>query len=140
LIAWAGYNLYKKKTIPIGGNENSAVVLKEDTTTEIKNDTLANAPAQPDSIALLKKKDSIATVAKQIDSGQYKFVILATANKNRALRRYNQLHSFDVKVKMQTKDSSFFKIYFTIPAAPKDTLRIKDSLNSYYATKTIIEQ
>lgn len=140
LIAWAGYNLYKKKTIPINGNENSSVVLKDDTTTEIKDDTLANAPAHPDSIALLKKKDSIATAAKQIDSGQYKFVILATANKNRALRRYNQLLSFDVKVKMQTKDSSFFKIYFTIPAAPKDTLRIKDSLNSYYATKTIIEQ
>lgn len=77
---------------------------------------------------------------KRTDSSQYKFVILATANKSRALRRYKQLVSFDTKVKMETKDSSFFKVYFTILAPPRDTLHIKDSLSNYYATKTVIEQ
>ena len=140
LIGWGGYNLYKNKTITKSENENSSAVQQEDTTGQLRNDTTGNSPLQSDSSAA-KKKDSTPTMAsRRTDSSQYKFVILATANKSRALRRYNQLISFDSKVKMETKDSSFFKVYFTIPAAPKDTLHIKDSLSNYYATKTIIEQ
>ena len=139
IIAWAGYNLYKKKTVPVSNSENSSVVLKDDTATETKNDTVANTvAAQPDSTEL-KKKDSISIAWKQTDTNQYKFVILATANKYRALKRFNQLLSFELKVKMDTKDSSFFKIYFPLHVSPKDTLRIRDSLNTYYGTKTIIE-
>jgi hypothetical protein len=40
---------------------------------------------------------------------------------------------------MQTKDSSFFKLYFAFPAVAKDTVHIKDSLNLVYATHTFIE-
>ncbi len=139
IIAWAGYNLYKKKTVPVNNTADSEVVLKEDTETVRKPDSATLAAAQTDSVSG-KKKDSIALVSKRPDSSLYKFVILATANKNHALRRYKQLDSISHAVRIATKDSSIFKVYFVIHTSPKDTLHIKDSLNSFYATKTIIEQ
>ena len=138
IIAWAGYNLYRKKTVPINNSPNNEVALKEDTETVQKTDTSKNTIVQPDSTTV--KKDIVVLAPKLTDSSLYKFVILTTTNKHRALKRYNQLDSIEHKVKISTKDSSLFKIYFLIHAAPKDTLRIKDSLNSFYATKTIIEQ
>ncbi len=138
IIAWAGYNLYKKKTAPTNNGPNSEVALKEDTETVQKIDTSKNINVQPDSIAT--KKDNIVLAPKPTDSSFYKFVILTTTNKHRAFRRYNQLDSIEHKVKISTKDSSLFKIYFVIHTSPKDTLRIKDSLNGFYATKTTIEQ
>ena len=139
IIAWAGYNLYRKKTIPINNSPNSEVALKEDTETVQKADTSKNTNIQPDSVTT--KKDNITRISKPTaDTSFYKFVILTTTNKHRAIRRYNQLDSIEHKVKISTKDSSLFKVYFVIHTSPKDTLRIKDSLNSFYATKTTIEQ
>jgi len=138
IIAWAGYHLYKKKTVPVNNSANSEVVLKEDTETVQKPDTTA-INTIVDSLAA-KKKDSATLVSKKPDSSLYKFVILTTPNKNRAFRRYKQLDSISHAVKIMTKDSSIFKVYFVIHSSPKDTLHIKDSLNSFYATKTIIEQ
>jgi hypothetical protein len=139
LIGWGGFNLYKNKILGSSENENTSKVQQPDSTSQINNDTAGNAPLQTDSAATKKKDGTPFMASKRNDSAQYKFVILATANKFRALRRYNQLISSDIKVKMETKDSSLFKVYFTIPAVPKDTLHIKDSLSNYYATKTTIE-
>jgi hypothetical protein len=68
----------------------------------------------------------------------YRFVILSTDNKHRALRRYNQLLGYQLNIKMDQKDSSWFKLYFPIPARPKDTTYIKDSLSETYAAPTVI--
>ncbi len=138
IIAWAGYNLYKKKTVPLSSKTDSEVVLKEDTDSVQKTDTLTGS-ISPDSLTA-KKKDSLLLVSKRPDSSFYKFVILTTPNKNHAIRRYKQLDSIEHNVKLNTKDSSIFKVYFVIHTSPKDTLHIKDSLNSFYATKTTIEQ
>jgi hypothetical protein len=70
----------------------------------------------------------------------YRFVILETANKNRALRRYNQLLGYQLNIKMDQKDSSFFKLYFPIPAGIRDTTHIRDSLADVYAAHVRIEQ
>jgi hypothetical protein len=69
----------------------------------------------------------------------YRFVILQTANKGHALRRYNQLLGYQLNIKMAQKDSSFFKLYFPIAAAPRDTTQIKDSIADVYASKVSIE-
>jgi hypothetical protein len=140
LIGWGGYNLYKNKIAGPDENENTSKVQQQDTSGQLNTDTAGNAPRQVDSSSTKKKDSNPFMASKRSDSSQYKFVILATANKFRALKRYKQLISSDIKVKMETKDSSFFKVYFTIPAVPKDTLHIKDSLSNYYATKTVIEQ
>ncbi|HET6252571.1 MAG TPA: hypothetical protein VFE32_00790 [Puia sp.] len=70
----------------------------------------------------------------------YRFVILSTDNKHHALRRYNQLLGYQLNIKLDQKDSSWFKLYFPISARPKDTTYIKDSLSDTYAApKVIIE-
>ncbi len=71
----------------------------------------------------------------------YHFVILETANKNHALRRYNQLLGYQLTIKMDQKDSSWFKLYFPISATIRDTAHIKDSLADVYAAPHVrIEQ
>lgn len=68
----------------------------------------------------------------------YKFVILSTDNKHHALRRYNQLLGYQLNIKMDQKDSSWFKLYFPIPALARDTAYIKDSLSETYAAPRVI--
>jgi hypothetical protein len=77
----------------------------------------------------------VPTVGQQL----YRFVILQTANKGHALRRYNQLLGYQLNIKMDQRDSSFFKLYFPIAAAPRDTTQIKDSIADVYASKVSIE-
>lgn len=142
VIAWAGYNLYKKKTLPSGNNTDSGLVLKSDTETTVKPDT-SNSPTVVPADTARPKKPEVVLKPSPIATGDslvYKFVILETSNKFRALRRFNQLLNYQLNVKMDTKDSSFFKVYFPILTSPRDTSKIKDSLNDYYATKTLIEQ
>ncbi len=136
LIGWGGYTLYKKNTYPDMGNVPAAdkAGSQKDTASP------AAVPVSPAPDSVLPAKPPAAANPGKYDSGIYKFIILATDHKKRALRRYDQLISFDLKVKMDTKDSTFFKLYFSIPALPKDTNRIKDSLNRVYATKVLIEK
>ena len=70
----------------------------------------------------------------------YHFVILRTENKNHALRRYNQLLGYQLNIHMETKDSTFFKLYFPIAATVRDTTHIRDSLADVYAARISIEQ
>jgi len=70
----------------------------------------------------------------------YHFVILRTPNKVHALRRYNQLLGFRLNIRMETKDSTFFKLYFPVAAVPRDTTHIKDSIADVYAANVVIEK
>ena len=69
----------------------------------------------------------------------YHFVILQTANKGHALRRYNQLLGYQLNIKMYQKDSSWFKLYFPIAATIRDTTHIRDSLADVYAAHVTVE-
>ena len=70
----------------------------------------------------------------------YRFVILRTGNKDHALRRYNQLLGYQLNIKLEQKDSTFFKLYFPIASVPRDTTHIRDSLADVYAARVSIEQ
>ncbi len=131
VIAWGGFMMYKKNSVINQHDINTA------SDTGIKTDT-AQLIAAKDSVA--KNTTAIAPAVQLKDSNMYKFIILETANKARALKRYNQLLSYDLKINMYTKDSSFFKVYFTFPALAKDTVHIKDSLLRQYAHQVIIER
>jgi hypothetical protein len=140
IIAWGGYKLYEKN-VSSESNEQTVSVLVNDTTS-IKIDSQQISKPTVDS-SQIKKEVAAITKSEQLksrnDSLPFKFVILQTNNKFKALKRSNQLLSYLLKIKIQTRDSSFFKLYFAFPAIPKDTVRIKDSLNLVYATHTIIE-
>ena len=64
-------------------------------------------------------------------AGNYKFVV-ETADKFRGLTRFNKLKGFGLDIKMETRDSLSFKLYFVLPAMAADTSRLLDSLRRLY--------
>lgn len=154
IIAFGGYYLYKRNNYAEPAAENRARVVPESTATAAA-DTSAQTPMKPADSNQAVKKDTttvntqpIAAIPPAVQhevtagTGQslYHFVILRTENKNHALRRYNQLLGYQLNIHMETKDSSFFKLYFPIAATIADTTHIRDSLADVYASRITIEK
>ena len=123
LAIFGGYIVYTKTK-----NKKEAVVVKEDIK-PVFTDTL---PKNTDSIPPITKQDDMA--------GMYRFVIEKAA-RQRAFFRYNHLRENLIDVKMDTKDSVLFNLYFLLPSTPADTARKRDSLQRLYSTrgKTVVE-
>ncbi len=161
VIGWGGYYLYKRNSFsePV---EKQAIVLP-DTTAKTKAQQPADTTAKTAAAAATVTKDSTVsppaispppvttppvtasapTTISTPPAGsiQYRFIILSTDNKHHALRRYNQLLGYQLNIRMDQKDSAWFKLYFPIAALPRDTTYIKDSLSDTYAApRVIIEQ
>ena len=158
VIGWGGYYLYKRNNIIEPTAENKATVLPDTSAARRPTDTAVTAVVRTDSGAAMKR-DSVVKVVDTARTpnvsapvpnasvpvpgeGQslYRFVILETANKNHALRRYNQLLGYQLNIHMDAKDSAYFKLYFPIAAAIRDTTHIKDSLADVYAARVSIEK
>ena len=122
IVIWGGYILYNRNSNHSSTNEKSSEI-----------------PVRADSTAITAMPDSFqrsnADSVKQ--TGSYRFVIERTANKGRAIRRYNQLIENFAPIKMETSDSTLFKLYFELPATPADTARIRDSLKSWYGRRIV---
>jgi hypothetical protein len=124
LAVFGGYIVYTKTK-----NKKETVVVKEDIQPIIPTDTL------------LKKADSISINSKPVDTVRmYRFVIEKAA-RQRGILRYNYLRENLIDVKMDTKDSVLFNLYFLLPSTPADTAKKRDSLQRLYSTrgKTVVE-
>jgi hypothetical protein len=162
IIGWGGYYLYKRNTY-VEPTENTVKVLPDSAPARKDSATIAQSGRRGDTTAMQQKEGNpaaatsqkpVTTTAAAPPAGNlntaipvpgpgeslYRFIILRTPNKGHALRRYNQLLGYQLNIKMETKDSSFFKLYFPIPAAIRDTAHIRDSLADVYAAHVIIEQ
>ncbi len=152
VIGWGGYSLYKRNTIPDPVIERPQPIPSRDTTAT-RPDTVTRAETPPPNVPQANAtagngatgtSNAIAHPAVNLPliAGQslYKFIILETSHKGRALRRYNQLLGFQLNIKMEQRDSSWFKLYFPIAATIGDTNHIKDSLADVYAAHVIIER
>jgi hypothetical protein len=147
-IGWGGYYLYKRNTYVEAAPENRAAVIPDSTPaqtdTSAKSQAATPPTATPPSPAIkpadTANRQIVATTTPPPGSNLYKFVILETDRKGRALRRYNQLLGFQLNIKMDQKDSSYFKLYFPIFARIRDTTHIKDSLEDVYAAHVTIQQ
>jgi hypothetical protein len=168
VIGWGGYYLYKRNNYVEPTAENRATVIP-DTTAARHTDSVATTHPVTDTGAAGRttatvnppKTDSVKTASvipaatpapsptvpapvptdPVPTAGQtiYHFVILQTANKGHALRRYNQLLGYQLNIKMYQKDSSWFKLYFPIAATYRDTTHIRDSLADVYAAHVTVE-
>jgi hypothetical protein len=124
LAVFGGYIVYTKTK-----NKKEPILQKE----EIKPVIL------PDSLP--QTKDTSSIITKPVDtSGMYRFVVEKAARK-RAFFRYNYLKENLIDVKMDTKDSILFNLYFLLPSTPADTAKKRDSLQRLYSTrgKTVVE-
>lgn len=145
-IGWGGYYLYKRNTYVEPIQENRAVVTPDTTPQQTaQTDTGKVQPSTQTTTSFAAKpadstKQVTAATPPPPGSTMYKFVILETERKGRALRRYNQLLGFQLNIKMEQKDSAYFKLYFPIFTTVRDTTHIKDSLADIYAAHVTIEQ
>jgi hypothetical protein len=137
VIGLGAYILYKKNERQ--EKENKTVITAKESESVLTDSNQKSTLSNPDSSRPNRVEVKLPSPLSK-DSILYKFIILETYNKFYALKRYNQLLSYNLKINLYTKDSSFFKVYFAFPARSKDTLYIKDSLNSVYAHKVIIER
>lgn len=127
IVVFGGYYLY---TNTGGANNTGQNEIPVTDSTTRKQDSLI---VPPDS------SKSVSSYAS-LQPGTYKFILETTPNKKRAMRRFSQLKSYMLDIKMDVPaDSSSYKLYFAIPATPADTTRIKDSLTRYYLNKVRIE-
>jgi hypothetical protein len=138
IVAVGGWLMYKKNN-PAATEQSSTPSSGSSENQLPASDTSANAAAKKDSAQIRRTEPVNSAVAKGQEPVNYKFIILSTYNKPHALRRYNQLLGFDLKIHLYQKDSSFFKVYFQFPAFSHDTTHIKDSLRREYDHEVIIE-
>jgi hypothetical protein len=143
LIAWGAYYLYSNNKAvnetALPDTDTSLQQVKIDTTVQQKPQAYMPDTASTQSVTPSQPvtTDSANTTPPP---GEYRFVILNTTNKTRALNRYNQLLLTKASVKLETADSITFKLYFMLPATAADTSRIKDSLRRFYAANVTIDQ
>ncbi|RYG00320.1 MAG: hypothetical protein EOO02_15160 [Chitinophagaceae bacterium] len=137
-VIWGGYSLYNRNTQPI----TPAAIEDKQTPPPATQP----APVKEEDSAALKKIDSLntagatqqpvlSTPASSTTAGSFRYVLETTANKARALRRIAQLELINPRIKMETTDSTSFRIFVELPGTPADTLRTRDSLNLWYYGK-----
>ena len=138
IVGLGGWLMYKKNN-PASfekTSDTSAVVSEQPASIA---DSTGSGAAKKHSVRPRQTDSAVPASNQTPNTSIYKFVILTTTNKPHALRRYNQLLSFDLKIHLYQKDSSFFKVYFQFPALASDTVHIKDSLRREYAHEITIE-
>jgi hypothetical protein len=132
-VIWGGYSLYNRNTEPLtpAAIEDSkppqAASTPVDTSTVKSIDTTVRANI-PDSVPVSSAPVNQASVTP----GTFRYILEMPVTKARALKRINQLALVNPNMKLETADSTSFKIYIDLPGTPADTARVKDSLNAWY--------
>jgi hypothetical protein len=137
IVGLGGWMMFKRNSQPVSesGPDTSSVVQQP---VPVATDSLKKDSVQKDSAKILPI-DTPHPVATVHPGTPYKFIILATNDKPRAMKRYSQLIGFDLKAHYYHVDSTY-KVFFQFPALAKDTTHIKDSLRKEYAADVTIEK
>ena len=136
IVGLGGWMMYKKNGMTISENkaDNRSTVQQQLPAA----DTLRQDSVRKDTAKILIA-DTPHPVAVLHEGTPYKFIILTTDDKPRAMRRYNQLIGFNLKAHYYHVDSTY-KVFFQFPALARDTTHIKDSLRKEYAANVTIEK
>jgi hypothetical protein len=137
IVGLGGWMMYKKngQSVSETNPDTSSVVQQQ---VPMATDTLKQDSLRKDTAKILPT-DTPHPVAAMHEGTPYKFIILSTDDKPRAMRRYNQLLGFNLKAHYYHVDSTY-KVFFQFPALARDTTHIKDSLRKEYAAVVTIEK
>jgi hypothetical protein len=137
IVGLGGWMMFKRNSLPVSESspDTSSVVQQP---VSVATDSLKKDSILKDSAKILPI-DTPHPVANVRPGTPYKFIILATNDKPRAMKRYSQLIGFDLKAHYYHVDSTY-KVFFQFPALAKDTTHIKDSLRKEYAADVTIEK
>jgi hypothetical protein len=137
IVGLGGWMMYKKNSRAVSETspDTSSIVQQP---VAPATDSLKQDSVRKDSAKILPA-DTPHPVAVIHEGKPYKFIILTTDDKPRAMKRYNQLIGFNLKAHYYHVDSTY-KVFFQFPALAKDTTHIKDSLHKEYAADVTIEK
>lgn len=107
---------------------------------DTKTNKIVNEPAKEETMIMetsdtivTEKKDTITpSIQPTTIPGNYKFIV-EIAGKQRGLYRYGLLKGYGLDIRMETKDSIKFNLFFSLPASASDTTRMLDSLRWLYS-------
>lgn len=108
-------------------------------------DTIVNVPPSSNmnnTVTATQPPVSTNTTTTASVPNQFKFILNRTGNTAYAIKRFNQLKSYGVKVFIDSSkndNAAQYKIYLLQQVSPSDTARIKDSLTRYYGKPVVIE-
>ncbi len=125
LAAWAAYYyLYQHKAATGTVAPSTDSTIKKDT--PVNSNTAANAAQTGNTTSN--------------DPNAYKAIFEITKDKARAKDRTAKLKAYGTDARMETTDSTTFKLWIPLNAAPSDTLRKRDSLTKFFARKVRLEK
>lgn len=113
LAIWGGYYVYKNFS-----NENAEPEPIENVTVPVTDSTY------------MPKEDTRKITR---DSAGFLNFIIEESGKERALARFDKLKSWGIDIKMDSKDSLRYKLYFQLNVLLADTARVRDSLALLYS-------
>ena len=131
-IIWGGYTLYNNNTDDEG--TQSVISTTPEESAPVHTDTLQTSTIDSAAVAT---QPSVPVDGSTPSVQPYKF-IFRLASRSYVLKRYNDLKPSNPGLNWDTKDSVVYRLYVSIPAAPSDTARIRDSLREWYGTKKVI--
>jgi hypothetical protein len=132
----AYYLINKKKDG--ADNENIEVAT---TAADTTNNASTNTAGITDTSAAKKLKDSLAAITPVNTSDTNSFYIVIKEFNNLALaqKRYTVLTNYGNKLVLTTKDSITYKLRMPFKKPLSDTLRVKDSIGTFFQAKTYVE-
>jgi hypothetical protein len=122
IVLLGGYYLYNRNNNTNSGDQEAAV-----SQPPIQQSVVDSSTTKKDSVVEIKGAET------------YKFLLETKSGKATAIKRYKQLRSLPTDIRMETSDSTVFRLYFLLPSSASDTARIKDSLSNYYGKRVRIE-
>lgn len=132
-VMWGGYVMYNRN------NDSASSETVTDQSTIPAPELFADSSPVNTTDTNLVSTPVDPAPATETSEGNYKYIIETTPNKTRAIKRYTQLKSYLLDIRMDVAaDSSMFKLYFAIPSGLSDTTRIKDSLKRMYNTRMVV--
>ncbi len=136
LIGLVAYYFYQKSSME--EVQLSTISLSsapvEDTSKQAITESQPQQTVQPVADSLNKS----ISLPPEVSDVQFN-VVIETANKARAFKRYADLREWGHKVIIYTEDSVQFKIAFPIKAPLSDSIRYRDSLSHFFGRKVWIE-
>lgn len=128
-IIWGGYTLYNNNTDNEGSQSANSTAVEP--ASQLADTTQANTTDTATVIAPAQQITAPTTAQT------YKF-IFRLGSRNYVINRFNDLKPSTPALNWDTKDSVVYRLFLSLPAAPSDTARIRDSLKSWYGSKRVL--
>jgi hypothetical protein len=125
-LGYGGYWVYENYK----ANSMDSAAVKNNTT---ENGTKKTTDTAKDTTNTIKTQPAVA------DTNSFYIVINEFTNREEAEKRMRKLNDYGNHFVVTSKDSATFKLKLPFKLALTDTLRVKDSINVYFAAKGYVE-